>query len=182
MSNLAAAPNQWNSKERASKAIIETPKGRRSKFKYDPEYELFALGGLLPEGLVFPFDFGFIPSTIGGDGDPLDIMVLMDEPAHVGCLIDVRVIGVMEAEQTEDGKTIENDRLIGVAAHSFEHSDISSIDHLSKSLIEQVENFFIAYNKGRGRKFKLRSVHGPGRAAKLIDQGIREFRKKKAAA
>src|SRR5437763_415581 len=121
MSDLAALPNQWNAKERECKVIIETPKGRRNKFKYDSEYRLFALGQLLPEGLVFPYDFGFIPSTKGDDGDPLDVMVLMDEPAHVGCLLDVRLIGAIEARQTEHGKTVNNDRLIGIALHSYGH-------------------------------------------------------------
>ena len=81
--NLEKSPNGWKSKKCLCKVIIETPKGRRNKFDYDPDYHLFALGGLLPEGLAFPFDFGFIPSTLGDDGDPLDVMVLMDEPAHV---------------------------------------------------------------------------------------------------
>ena len=97
MSNLAAFPNSWNSKKRECQILVETPKGRRNKFDYDPQFEIFKLGGLLPEGLAFPYDFGFIPSTLGDDGDPMDVMVLMDEPAHVGCLVDVRLIGVMEA-------------------------------------------------------------------------------------
>ena len=71
--------------KRVCRAIIETPKGFRNKFDYDPDANLFKLGGLLPEGMMFPFDFGFIPSTLGDDGDPVDIMVLMDAPAHVGC-------------------------------------------------------------------------------------------------
>jgi inorganic pyrophosphatase len=87
VSNLAAFANKWNLKKRECKVIIETPKGRRNKFDYDPEFQLFALGGLLPEGLAFPYDFGFIPSTLGDDGDPLDVLVLMDEAAHVGCLV-----------------------------------------------------------------------------------------------
>jgi hypothetical protein len=73
------------------------------------------LEGLLPEGMMFPFDFGFIPSTLGDDGEPLDIMVLMDAPAHVGCLIDVRIVGVIDAEQTQNGKTEKNSRLLGAA-------------------------------------------------------------------
>lgn len=85
------------------------------------------LGGLLPEGMLFPFDFGFVPSTLGDDGDPLDIMVLMDAPAHVGCLIDVRIIGIIEAKQTEDGKTKSNDRLLGVAVHSYNHQGVDPI-------------------------------------------------------
>src|SRR6201987_2304457 len=105
MSDLLALSNNLDVKRRQCRAIIETPKTRRNKFDYDPESNLFKLGGLLPEGMMFPFDFGFIPSTLGGDGDPLDVMVLMDEPAHVGCLVDVRIIGVIEAKQIEDGET-----------------------------------------------------------------------------
>jgi inorganic pyrophosphatase len=84
--------------------IIDTPKGSRNKYEYDIEYNLFMLGGVLPAGAVFPFDFGYIPSTEGGDGDPLDVLVLMDEPVFVGCLVPARVLGVIEAEQTEDGR------------------------------------------------------------------------------
>jgi inorganic pyrophosphatase len=88
MADLSAFPNRWDRKKGQCCAIIETPKNRRNKFDYDPESNLFKLGGLLPEGMMLPFNFGFIPSTLGGDGDPLDVMVLMDEPAHVGCLVD----------------------------------------------------------------------------------------------
>jgi inorganic pyrophosphatase len=90
MANLTALPHQFDVKTCVCRAIIETPKGFRNKFDYDPETDLFKLAGLLPEGMMFPFDFGFIPSTLGEDGDPLDILVLMDAPAHVGCLIEVR--------------------------------------------------------------------------------------------
>src|SRR5882757_8623203 len=89
MADLSTLPHQLDAKKRTCRAIIETPKGCRNKFDYDPDSELFKLGGLLPEGMMFPFDFGFIPSTLGDDGDPLDILVLMDAPAHVGCLIEV---------------------------------------------------------------------------------------------
>jgi inorganic pyrophosphatase len=102
-SDLTKLPNKLDAKQFHCRAIIETPKGARNKFNYDPESGLFRLGGFLPEGMMFPFDFGFIPSTSAGDGDPLDIMVLMDAPATTGCLIDVRLIGVIEAMQTEDG-------------------------------------------------------------------------------
>src|SRR5215208_1072043 len=103
--------------------IIETPRGSRNKFNYDGGLGLFKLGGVLPAGAVFPFDFGFIPSTLGGDGDPLDVLVLMDEPAFTGCLVPSNLLGVIEAEQTEDGKTTRNDRLIAVAAKSRDHAE-----------------------------------------------------------
>src|SRR3712207_70105 len=108
--------------------IIETPKGSRNKFKYDEERGLFLLDGVLPLGAVFPFDFGFVPSTLGDDGDPLDVLVLMDEPAFAGCLVPARLIGVIEAEQTEKGKTTRNDRLITVAENSRNHRELRSLD------------------------------------------------------
>src|SRR5262244_2461710 len=93
-------------------AVIETPKGSRTKFKYDEELGLFMFDKALPIGQSFPFDFGFLPSTKGDDGDPIDILVLADEPTFVGCLIRAKLLGVIEAEQTENGKTERNDRLI----------------------------------------------------------------------
>jgi inorganic pyrophosphatase len=100
MSDLTALSNHLDTKTGVCSVIIETPRGRRNKFDYDRKSGLFKLGGLLPAGMTFPFDFGFVPSTLGDDGDPLDVMVLMDAPAHVGCLMDIRIIGVIEAKQT----------------------------------------------------------------------------------
>src|ERR1700719_1857496 len=164
MDNLIDLPNQLDAKKGQCKAIIETPKLCRNKFDYDPDSNLFMLGGLLPEGMMFPFDFGFLPSTLGEDGDPLDIMVLMDAPAHVGCLIEVRIIGIITAEQTEDGKTERNDRLLGVAVHSYDHEDLKSIKEVSKTALDQVEEFFVSYNKQRGKKFKVTGTKGPAKA------------------
>src|ERR1700752_3755547 len=112
MADLTSLPNEFDAEKCVCRAIIETPKGFRNKFDYDPDSGLFMLGGLLPEGMMFPFDFGFIPSTLGEDGDPVDVMILMDAPAHVGCLIDVRIIGVIKAKQIDNGKTESNDRLL----------------------------------------------------------------------
>src|SRR5947209_3124447 len=133
MQDLTALPHRLDPEKGICRVIIETPKGRRTKFDYDPESGLFMLAGLLPEGMMFPFDFGFIPSTLGEDGDPLDMLVLMDAPAHVGCLMDVRIIGVIAAEQTEDGKTQRNDRLLGVAVQSYEHAHYRSISDVSQT-------------------------------------------------
>ena len=90
MADLTQLSNELHSKKATCRAVIETPKGSRNKFDYDPDSNLFMLGGLLPEGMMFPFDFGFIPSTLADDGDPLDVMVLMDAPANTACLIEVR--------------------------------------------------------------------------------------------
>jgi inorganic pyrophosphatase len=179
MADLTLLPNQFDKKKRQCRAIIETPKGRRNKFDYDPESNLFKLGGLLPEGMMFPFDFGFVPCTLGADGDPLDVMVLMDEPAHVGCLLDVRIIGVIEAKQTQDGKTETNDRLLAVSIHSYSHQNASSLADLNPGMLDQIEQFFVSYNLLRGKKFKLQNQGNPKRAMAIIDQGIKAFKKKR---
>src|SRR5881392_871410 len=174
MPDLTSLPHYLDAKKCACRAIIETPKGCRNKFDYDPDSQLFMLGALLPEGMMFPFDFGFIPSTLGEDGDPLDILVLLDAPAHVGCLIEVRIIGVITAEQSEDGKKEEtNDRLLGVAIHSYDHEDLTSVDDVSKTLLSQLEEFFVSYNKQRGKKFKITGTGGPGKAIRVLKRGSR---------
>ena len=173
MSDLTSLSNQLDAKSQSCRAIIETPKRSRNKFDYDPETNLFKLGGILPEGMMFPFDFGFIPSTLGEDGDPLDIMVLMDAPAQVGCLIDVRIVGIIEAKQIEDGQTERNDRILGVARHSYDHENIQTINDVSKTLLSQVEAFFVSYNKQRGKQFKITGTGGPKKAVRFLKTGMK---------
>jgi inorganic pyrophosphatase len=160
--------------------IIETPKGSRNKFNYDEEHGLFKLGGVLPAGAVFPYDFGFIPSTLGGDGDPLDVLLLMDEPAFPGCLVPARLIAVIEAEQTErDGETTRNDRLIAVAADSHTHRRVRTLTDVSANLLDEIEHFFVSYNQIKGKQFKPLGRFGHIKAAKVIEEGARVFRRKK---
>jgi inorganic pyrophosphatase len=179
MSDLTALPHGLDPEKGICRVIIETPKGRRTKFDYDPESGLFMLAGLLPQGMMFPFDFGFIPSTLGEDGDPLDMMVLMDAPAHVGCLIDARIIGIINAEQTENGKTARNDRLLGVAVHSYQHEHYRSITDVGQTILDQVEEFFVSYNKQRARQFKVIGTGGPEKAIKFLNIGAAAFARKK---
>ena len=80
-------------------AVIETPKGSPNKYKYEETYGAFRLNTVMPKGSFWPYDFGFIPSTIGEDGDPLDVLILMDEPAPMGCLVSIRLVGAIEAKQ-----------------------------------------------------------------------------------
>jgi inorganic pyrophosphatase len=153
--------------------IIETPKGRRNKFSYDEKLDLFRLGAPLPAGAIFPFDFGFVPGTRGEDGDPLDVLVIMEEPAHVGCLVPSRMIGVIEARQTErDGKVERNDRLIAVAASSREYSNINTLDELPVSLIDEIPHFFVSYNEARGKKFEVLGRFGPERARSALQGAL----------
>jgi len=155
--------------------VIETPQGSRNKYDYDEEVRLFCLHHVLPRGATFPFDFGFVPSTQGDDGDPLDVLVLMDQPAFTGCLVHARLIGVIEAEQTEAGKTLRNDRLLAVAAASQTHSHIDSVEQLPGELLDEIEHFFVSYNAMRDRRFKPIGRKGADRAAALIQEGMRRL-------
>src|SRR5918998_925490 len=149
--------------------IIETPKGSRNKFKFDPDRGLFELASVLPAGAVFPFDFGFVPGTKGEDGDPVDVLVLMDEPAFPGCLLAARLLGVIEAEQTErDGATMRNDRLIAVADRDPLYGDIRSLADLGNRTVDQIEHFFVSYNQAAGKRFTPLKRAGVQRARALI--------------
>lgn len=150
-------------------AIVDTPKGSRNKFKFDDQIGIFKLAGTLPSGMVFPFDFGYVPSTKGGDGDPLDILILIDEPAFVGCLVPAKLIGVIKAEQTEDDQTTRNDRLIALAADSRNHSHVRFLGDLNHNLVHEIERFFVSYNKTKGKKFEVLGHAGPEAARSLID-------------
>jgi len=134
--------------------VIETPKGSAQKYDYDPKQRFFKLKKVMPAGMVFPFDFGFIPDTKGQDGDPLDIIVISDLKSFPGCCMECRLIGAITAEQTEEGKTVRNDRFLSVPEASQLFSEVQSIDDLPPETIEQLEDFFINYNKQEGRKFK----------------------------
>ena len=159
--------------------IVETPKGSRNKFTYDEELGLFKLGGVLPAGAVFPFDFGFVPATVGGDGDPLDVLLLMDESAFTGCLVRARLVGVIEAEQTErDGETTRNDRLIAVASESRTHKKVRSLGGLNENVLEEIEHFFVSYNEIKGKEFRPLGRFGPERARRLVEEGVKKFRRR----
>jgi inorganic pyrophosphatase len=138
---------------------------------------------VLPAGAVFPFDFGFIPSTLGGDGDPLDVLLLMDEPAFPGCLVEARLVAVIEASQTErDGETTRNDRLICIASDSRTHKAVRTLADLNEVLMDEIEHFFVSYNQIKGKNFAPLGRYGPIKAAKLVEDGMMRFRRKKKQA
>jgi inorganic pyrophosphatase len=148
--------------------IIETPKGSRNKLKYDPASERLKLSKVMPEGMMFPYDFGYVPSTKAEDGDPLDVLVLTDEPLFPGCLVECKLIGVIEVEQTQEGEKYRNDRLIAVASASLLYSNINNLDELNSVVREQVEQFFVNYQRVRGVKLTILGHHGPERAVQTL--------------
>ncbi|MGC2696493.1 MAG: inorganic diphosphatase [Candidatus Angelobacter sp.] len=161
-------------KNQILQVVIETPKGSRNKYAFDPDQRVFTLKKVLPEGMVFPHDFGFVPSTRAEDGDPVDVLILMDEAAFAGCVVRARLVGVIEGEQTVNGKTERNDRLLAVAETSHTHSDVKSIKDLNDAFLREVEKFFENYHANDGETFKVLACKGPGAAIKCLERARRK--------
>ncbi len=150
--------------------VIETPKGSRNKYSFDPEQEIFTLKKVLPNGMAFPYDFGFLPSTLAPDGDPIDVLVLMDEPAFPGCLLHANLLGVLEGEQVDGRKRIRNDRLIAVAEDNHSYANIRKMSDLPKQFLRELENFFVNFHQLEGKQYKLLGCHGKKQAMSLIEK------------
>lgn len=165
-------PPPFSENEEYINAIIETPKGCAAKYDYDPGTQMFRLKKVLPQGMVFPFHFGFIPSTKAADGDPLDVLVLLDEPAWPGCIISCILIGVMEATETENGKSNRNDRLIAAAVASDKYNTITDLSYMDEYLQQEIENFFNNYNNLEQKEFKVTGKKGSDVAKELIKKQL----------
>jgi len=159
------------------KVVIETPKGSRNKYAFDPDEKAFTLKTVLPAGMAFPYDFGFVPLTVAEDGDPVDVLALMDEPAFPGCLIRCRLVGVIEGEQSNGKKAERNDRVVAVdiANHQWQH--INHIDDLGKQFVEELEEFFVNYHDLSKNKYKIIGVKGPRGARKCVEKGMKALNK-----
>jgi len=150
------------------RVVIETPKGSRNKFAFERREHIFELKKVLPAGMTFPYDFGFVPSTEADDGDPVDVLVLMDEPAFPGCVLSCRPIGVIEGEQ-DDGKGKQrNDRIIAVEQDAHSWADIKKVDDLGKQFCRELEEFFVNYHRLTGKKYRVLGLKGPDEARKLV--------------
>ena len=96
-------------------------------------------------------------------------------PPTPGVSYEVRIVGVIAAEQSERGRKVQNDRLLGVAIHSYQHEAIRSVADVGRTVLSQIEDFFIWYNRQRGKTFKVKSTSGPRRALQLLQAGTRAY-------
>jgi inorganic pyrophosphatase len=168
-----AAPTRLqpiDKKDGLLQVIVETPSGSRNKFAFDPDQGIFTLKAVLPAGMTFPYDFGFLPRTIAGDGDPIDVLLLMDEPAVPGISVRARLIGVIQGEQIDGKKKIRNDRLVAVAEANHMYANIRKLDDLPGKWITELENFFVNYHSLEGKKYRLLGCRGADAALRLIEK------------
>jgi inorganic pyrophosphatase len=159
-------------------AVVEATQHSRSKLKFDSELATFVLEGVLPAGLAYPYDFGFVPSTLAEDGDPIDILVLNDEPIPVGRVARCKLIGVLVAEQVTDRRRVRNDRLVAVTTQSKRYGSARVIKDVASDVLADVERFFVQYNRSRGVRFDPRGRYGPARATALLRSAARAFERR----
>jgi inorganic pyrophosphatase len=157
--------------------VVETPKGSRNKFAFDPDRGVFELKKVLPAGMAFPYDFGFVPSTVAGDGDPIDVLVLMDEPAFPGCVTSCRLIGVIEGETNEGRKVERNDRLIAIETHAHSFETVRTLTDLGEAFISELEAFFTNYHQLSNHVFRVIGSRGPRIARDHVSEAAKRRRR-----
>jgi inorganic pyrophosphatase len=160
--------------------VVETPKGSRNKYRYDSEFGAIRLGAVLGKGLAFPYDFGFFPSTLGEDGDPLDVLLLLDHPAPPGSIATARLVGVLEVRQKSEGKPWQrNDRFFAVPTQAHGYESVRKLSDLRHELLDEIEAFFAHYTGLEGKRLDFLARRGPKRALKLLKAGARAFKKER---
>ncbi len=143
-------------------------KGSRNKYAYGPDERICFLTKVLPAGMEFPYDFGFVPSTEAEDGDQLDALVLMDEPAFPGCRLSCRPIGIIEGEQGHRTAAERNDRIVCVEHGSHSYTHIRHIEDLGKAFEKELEDFFVNYHRLCGKRYRVLGAKGPAKARRQV--------------
>jgi inorganic pyrophosphatase len=160
-------------------AVIETPAGIRHKYAFEPEYGIMRLKFTLAEGLMWPYDYGFIPQTLGDDGDPVDVLVLNDAPTFSGCLLDVRVIGGILLEKNG----VTNNRLVACPRRrpgvALKTDGFDQLGDVPKEMLAGVERFLVDYSEDEGNKITLEGQCSRKAAYKLIESGHDAFKKRR---
>lgn len=157
--------------------VIETPRGSRAKFSYDPKLKVFTLAKALLTGLTYPHDWGFVPSTKADDGDPIDIMVMHDAVTFPGTVITCRAIGILQIEQKSKGKSERNDRLFAVPRRSHAEQGLHDVQDLSQAMRQELEKFFIATDELEDKKLEIIGWKGPDAAMQAIKGAAKSFSK-----
>lgn len=166
MTNFVKLPT-WADKEHVY-AVVETPRGSRTKLEFDPKLRVFTLAKPLLVGLTYPYDWGFIPSTQAEDGDPLDVLIIHDAATYPGLVLRCRPIGVLEVVQIQKGKKERNDRVFVVPDRSPFEGHLQDIRRLPARAIEELESFFEATDSLERKKLKFLGWRGPAKATELI--------------
>jgi len=161
--------------DEAFRVVVESPRGSILKLKYDPELGVITLSRPLITGLAYPYDWGFVPSTRGPDGDPLDAIIMWDGVSYPGIVLVCRAIGVLRLEQTNptSHKRERNDRIAVLPTKAPRCDSVRSVSDFSDRIRHELEQFFLAAVTFEGRDV---TFHGWGSAREAMDL-VRSSRK-----
>ncbi|MGH9475578.1 MAG: inorganic diphosphatase [Terriglobales bacterium] len=152
-----AAPERVN-------AIVEIPKGTRAKYEYDPRLGVFRLDRVLYASMFYPTAYGFLPSTLAEDGDPLDVLVLISEPLNVGIMLEAWPIGLLKMRD-EKG---EDDKVLAVALHDRSYREVRELEHVAEDELRLIEHFFRTYKTLEHKDVVSQGWLGRSHALRLI--------------
>ena len=176
---IPAYSNGASKSEAKVHAIIETPKGSPHKYALRSDYGIIAFKEVLPDSMSWPYDYGFVPHTLAPDGDPLDVLVISENGLFSGCLIEVRVIGIVH--EAKDGT--ENDRLIAVPLPSQGAPQVTddyyAFSDVPKSTQKEICEFLKLYSERQGHRIEQKGVGDADEAMKAVQATKKAFKKKK---
>ena len=155
-------------------AIVEIPRGSRNKYELDKESGFFKLDRVLYSAVHYPGDYGFVPRTLHEDGDPLDVLVSINEPTFTGCQIAVRPIGVLRMLDRGD----PDDKVLCVPVNDPSHGEYFDIADLPQHYLKEVEHFFYIYKDLEGRRVQVAGWEKRDAAMQMVMESIERYRKK----
>ena len=144
--------------------IVEIPKNSTNKYEYDGKLGVFRLDRRLYSPMHYPGDYGFIPGTLAEDNDPLDVLVLVQEPSFTGCLIEVRPVGILNMVDSEEG----DQKVLAVPTRNPRYDQIHTMDQIFTHVRREIEHFFTIYKELEGRLTRMEGWGGPREARKAI--------------
>src|SRR5690348_5809406 len=153
------------------RAVIEIPKDGTQKFEYDKNLHVFRLDRNLHSPVHYPGDYGFIPQTLSLDGDPLDVLVLVDEPTFTGCLVEVRPVGLLE--MVDQGQ--KDEKILGVVSNNPRFAEIKDYSEVWSHMLLEISHFFATYKDLEGKRAIVRGWEGAAQACKVIDECHQRF-------
>lgn len=151
--------------------IVEIPKNSTNKYEFDKALGVFRLDRTLYSPMHYPGDYGFVPGTKAEDGDPMDVLVMCDDPSFTGCLIEVRPVGLLDMSD-ENGT---DEKVLAVPESNPRYEQVHTVDQLRPHVLREIEHFFTIYKELEGKKTELRGWQGPKEAREAILESRARF-------
>ncbi|MBE9067500.1 inorganic diphosphatase [Leptolyngbya cf. ectocarpi LEGE 11479] len=148
--------------------LIEIPGGSKNKYEFDKDINAFALDRVLFSSVQYPYDYGFVPNTLADDGDPLDGMVLMDEPTFPGCVISARPIGMLEMIDGGD----RDEKILCVPNEDPRYTDVKTLDDIASHRLDEIAEFFKTYKNLEKKVTEILGWKGLDQVQPLVEQCI----------